>query len=132
MSSGKQHKDNPAFQGTLKNNPLGNQEGSIENTTEPYEDIMPYPAMYQVILLNDDFTPMEFVMELLERVFFVPPLEARAKMLQVHQDGQAVCGIYTYDVAETKVIQVMDTATQYNYPLKCIMRKETRYAIKKS
>lgn len=132
MGGEKQQKNNPVFQGILKNNPLENKSESIENEAESYEDITSYPAMYQVILLNDDFTPMDFVMELLERVFFVPPLEARAKMLQVHHDGQAVCGIYTYDVAETKVVQVMDTATQYNYPLKCIMRKETRYAIKKS
>lgn len=132
MDRKKQQKDNPIFQGILKNNPLEKKDISNKANTESYEDQVSYPAMYRVILLNDNFTPMEFVMELLERVFFVPPLEARAKMLQVHHESQAVCGIYTHDVAETKVIQVMDTAMQYNYPLKCIMRKETRYAIKKS
>lgn len=133
MGDEKQHNDNEPSRSSMSN--AGNPEGhetAKECLSESEQEAYSYPCMYQVILLNDDFTPMDFVTGLLEQVFHVPPLEARSKMLQVHHDGQAICGIYTHDVAETKVIQVMDTATHYHYPLKCIMRKETRYAVKKS
>jgi ATP-dependent Clp protease adaptor protein ClpS len=82
------------------------------------------PSMYKVLLLNDDYTPMEFVIHVLERFFGKGRDEATQIMLHVHQKGVGVCGVYTYEVAETKVTQVMDFARQYQHPLQCTMEKE--------
>ncbi len=82
------------------------------------------PSMYKVLLLNDDYTPMEFVVHVLERFFNKPREEATSIMLHVHQKGVGVCGVYTYEVAETKVTQVMDFARQHQHPLQCTMEKE--------
>jgi ATP-dependent Clp protease adaptor protein ClpS len=90
------------------------------------------PPMYRVCLINDDFTPMDFVVHVLQQVFHKPTDEATRIMLQVHTQGEASCGIYTRDVAETKVTQVIDIAHTYDYPLKCIMCKDQEYVIKKS
>lgn len=79
------------------------------------------PDLYQVIMHNDDFTPMEFVVSILERFFYMDRRRATETMLKVHADGQAVCGIYTRDVAETKTTQVMEYARRYEYPLTCTM-----------
>ncbi len=82
------------------------------------------PAMYRVLLLNDDFTPMEFVIHILERFFSKNREEATEIMFQVHRRGVGVCGVYTYEVAETKVSQVMDYARKNEHPLQCTMEKE--------
>ena len=82
------------------------------------------PSMYRVLLLNDDFTPMEFVVHILERFFSKNKQEATEIMLQVHRRGVGVCGVYTYEVAETKVTQVMDYARKNEHPLQCTMEKE--------
>ncbi|MCW5723877.1 MAG: ATP-dependent Clp protease adapter ClpS [Maricaulaceae bacterium] len=82
------------------------------------------PSLYRVLLLNDDFTPMEFVVEVLVRIFSKPPEEAARIMLHVHQNGVGVCGVYTFEVAETKVAQVMDAARRAQHPLQCTMEKE--------
>jgi len=84
------------------------------------------PSMYKVIMLNDDYTPMEFVVMVLEKVFNRSHEEAVKIMLHVHQKGVGVCGVYTYEVAETKVTQVMDMAQQqqYQHPLQCTLEKE--------
>ena len=82
------------------------------------------PAMYKVLLLNDDYTPMEFVVHILERFFAKPREEATQIMLHVHRRGVGVCGVYTYEVAETKVTQVMDFARRHQHPLQCTMEKE--------
>ena len=81
------------------------------------------PSMYRVLMLNDDYTPMEFVVHVLERFFNKPREEATQIMLHVHQKGIGVCGIYPYDVAETKVVQVMDFARKHQHPLQCTMEK---------
>ena len=82
------------------------------------------PSLYKVLLLNDDYTPMEFVVHVLE-VFFGKDKEAAYRiMLHVHQKGVGVCGVYTFEVAETKVTQVMDFAKQHGHPLQCTMEKE--------
>src|ERR687898_681989 len=79
------------------------------------------PSMYRVLILNDDYTPMEFVVYVLER-FFQKDREAATRiMLHVHQHGVGVCGVYTYEVAETKVAQVVDTARRHQHPLQCTM-----------
>jgi ATP-dependent Clp protease adaptor protein ClpS len=81
------------------------------------------PPMYKVILLNDDFTPMEFVVEVLQKFFRMSREKAVQIMLHVHTRGQGVCGVFTFDVAETKVTQVNDYAREHEHPLKCTMEK---------
>ncbi|MBM86482.1 MAG: ATP-dependent Clp protease adapter ClpS [Rhodospirillaceae bacterium] len=81
------------------------------------------PSMYKVIMLNDDYTPMEFVIHVLERFFSKNRDEATNIMLHVHQRGVGVCGTYTYEVAETKVTLVMDFARQHQHPLQCTVEK---------
>ena len=82
------------------------------------------PSMYKVLLLNDDYTPMEFVVEILERFFSKQGEEAVQIMLHVHQKGVGVCGIFTYEVAETKVTQVVDYARANQHPLQCTLEKD--------
>jgi ATP-dependent Clp protease adaptor protein ClpS len=82
------------------------------------------PSLYRVLLLNDDYTPMEFVVYVLERFFQKSREEATTIMLHVHQNGVGVCGVFTYDVAETKVSQVLDLAKRHEHPLQCTMEKE--------
>lgn len=81
------------------------------------------PSQYKVLLLNDDYTPMEFVVIVLKRFFRMDIDEATQVMLHVHQKGVGVCGIYPYEVAETKVNQVMDFAKQNQHPLQCTLEK---------
>ncbi len=82
------------------------------------------PPMYKVLLLNDDFTPMEFVVHVLEKFFKIGREKAISIMLDVHQKGLAVVGVYSNEVAETKVTQVMDYAQRNQHPLQCKMEKE--------
>ena len=82
------------------------------------------PAMYKVLMLNDDYTPMEFVVHVLERFFQKTREEATDIMLHVHKRGVGVCGVFTYEVAETKVTQVMDLARQNQHPLQCTIEKD--------
>ncbi len=82
------------------------------------------PSMYKVLMLNDDYTPMEFVVHVLERFFSKNSDEATKIMLHVHQKGVGVCGVYTYEVAETKVTQTMDLARKHQHPLQCTLEKE--------
>lgn len=81
------------------------------------------PSQYKVLLLNDDYTPMEFVVMVLKRFFSMDLEQATRVMLHVHQKGVGVCGIFTYEVAETKVNQVMDFAKQNQHPLQCTLEK---------
>jgi ATP-dependent Clp protease adaptor protein ClpS len=82
------------------------------------------PSLYRVLILNDDYTPMEFVVHILER-FFQKDREAATRiMLHVHNHGVGECGVYTFEVAETKVSQVMDFARQNQHPLQCVMEKK--------
>ena len=82
------------------------------------------PQMHQVVLLNDDYTPMEFVIYVLERFFQKSREDATRIMLHVHQHGVGVCGVFTYEVAETKVAQVVETARRHQHPLQCTMEKD--------
>jgi ATP-dependent Clp protease adaptor protein ClpS len=82
------------------------------------------PSMYRVLILNDDYTPMEFVVFVLERFFNKSREEATRIMLHVHQTGVGQCGVFTYEVAETKVAQVVDLARRNEHPLQCTMEKE--------
>ncbi len=82
------------------------------------------PPLYKVLLLNDDYTPMEFVVHVLERFFGVSNAKAVEIMLVVHQKGVAVVGVFSHEIAETKVAQVMDFARRHQHPLQCTMEKE--------
>ena len=82
------------------------------------------PSMYKVLMLNDDYTPMEFVIHVLEQFFSKNQDEATQIMLHVHQKGVGVCGVFTYEVAETKVNQTMDMARQHQHPLQCTIEKD--------
>jgi ATP-dependent Clp protease adaptor protein ClpS len=82
------------------------------------------PHLYRVLLLNDDYTPMEFVVHVLERFFNKDRETATRIMLHVHHHGIGECGIYTYEVAETKVTQVMDFSRKHQHPLQCVMEKK--------
>ncbi|MBL4727024.1 MAG: ATP-dependent Clp protease adapter ClpS [Rhizobiaceae bacterium] len=82
------------------------------------------PSLYRVIILNDDFTPMEFVVHVLERFFAKTPEQATQIMLHIHNSGIGDCGVFTYEIAETKVTQVMDFAQKHQHPLQCVMEKD--------
>ena len=82
------------------------------------------PALYKVLLHNDDYTPMEFVVDVLQHIFQKNREEATKIMLHVHQKGVGVCGVYTYEIAETKVTQTVDYARKNQHPLQCTLEKE--------
>ena len=82
------------------------------------------PSNYKVLMLNDDYTPMEFVVDVLQHIFQKNRDEATQIMLHVHQKGVGVCGVYTYEIAETKVTQTVDYARKNQHPLQCTLEKE--------
>lgn len=86
--------------------------------------IVKRPSMYKVILLNDDYTPMEFVVYILEQFFSKTAEEAVAIMLAVHNQGSAVCGVFTYEIAEAKMSSVLSCAAEHGHPLECTIEKE--------
>ena len=81
------------------------------------------PKRFQVILLNDDYTPMDFVVEVLVKFFNKMPQDASLLMLKIHTEGEAVCGVYSHDVAQTKVTQVIEFSRKHEQPLMCIIRE---------
>ena len=81
------------------------------------------PPLYRVVLLNDDFTPMEFVVDILETIFGMERTLATQVMLEVHTKGKGICGVYNFEIAETKVAQVMGIAQQHQHPLLCEMEE---------
>lgn len=98
-----------------------NSDGLVVQEARPK---LKKPQLYKVILLNDDYTPMEFVVRVLERFFHKNREEATRIMLQVHTKGMGVCGVYTHEVAETKVRQVMMFSGENSHPLQCTMEPE--------
>ncbi len=104
-------------------NVVGGDGGSDTGVVVRTQPKTKKPAMYKVIMLNDDYTPMEFVILVLERFFNKSSEEATQIMMHVHQKGVGVCGVFTYEVAETKVQQVMDLARQHQHPLQCTLEK---------
>ncbi|WP_245259556.1 ATP-dependent Clp protease adapter ClpS [Methylobacterium sp. 10] len=105
--------------------PGGNDDGrsgtAIITRTKPKTK---RPSLYRVLLLNDDYTPMEFVVHVVEKFFNKSQSDAYQIMMHVHQNGVGECGIFTYEVAETKVTQVMDFARKHQHPLQCVMEKK--------
>ena len=98
-------------------------EDGVEVITRPVEKTQK-PPLYKVLLLNDDYTPMEFVVHILERFFGMNADAANGIMLTVHMKGLAVVGVYSREIAETKVTKVMDYASRNQHPLQCTMEKE--------
>jgi len=96
------------------------QERGVATKTRPKTK---KPAMYRVLLMNDDYTTMEFVVSILVTIFQKSAEEATQIMLAVHQNGIGVCGVYTFEIAETKVAQVMDAAKRNQHPLQCTLEK---------
>ncbi len=116
----------PAWAGPKEDDPgkgdgKGGTETGIITKTRPKTK---RPNLYRVLLLNDDYTPMEFVILVLQDVFNKSREEAVQIMLHVHQKGVGECGVYPYEVAETKVTRVMDTARKNQHPLQCVMEKQ--------
>ena len=99
----------------------GNPGTAVITKTKPQTK---KPNLYRVLILNDDYTPMEFVVHVLEKFFSKDHEAATRIMLHVHHHGIGECGIYTYEVAETKVTQVMDFARKHQHPLQCVMEKK--------
>lgn len=95
------------------------REAGHEVTTQISEPELKRPPMYKVVILNDDYTPMDFVVDVLERFFAMNNEKATRVMLQVHTEGKGVCGVYTKDIAETKAMQVNEYARQHDHPLLC-------------
>ena len=109
-----------AMTGSTKGTDSDNSTGTLTSTRTKTKK----PSMYRVLLLNDDYTPMEFVILVLERFFSHSREQATRIMLHVHQKGIGICGVYTYEIAETKVAQVTEFARRYEHPLQCTMEKE--------
>jgi ATP-dependent Clp protease adaptor protein ClpS len=99
---------------------LPNHDGTAIEEARPK---IKRPPLFRVILLNDDYTPMEFVVSVLESVFGLDRTTATRIMLEVHHQGKGICGVYTYEIAETKVAQVMGLAQQHQHPLLCTMEE---------
>ena len=104
-------------------NPDQHMEGDEQVITK-YRPKTAKPPLYRVVLLNDDFTPMDFVILVLKKYFKKSDAEATQIMMQVHQEGAGLAGVYTFEVAETKVYSVNEFSRRHKHPLKCIMEKE--------
>lgn len=103
--------------------PRDDQQGAASILSSP--DIrVKSPSKYKVLLHNDDYTPMEFVVEVLERIFRKDSSMATKIMMDVHHKGIGVCGVYPYDIAETKVVLVLENARNHKYPLQCTLEEE--------
>ncbi len=97
--------------------------GSQQHAVEEAKPKLSPPPLYRVVLINDDFTPMEFVVDILESIFSMERTRATQVMLEVHTKGKGVCGVFSYEIAETKVAQVMTVARQHQHPLLCTMEE---------
>lgn len=115
MSENGNNPNNPQDPGA----PSGPETGVVEKTQEKTKR----PSLYKVLLLNDDYTPMEFVVWLLRDVFHKTEEEAVRVMLTVHQEGVGVCGVYSFEVAETKVARVISASRRAEHPLQCTLEK---------
>lgn len=102
---------------------MPDQPRTGESVLEKTTTVLKEPEQYRVVLLNDDYTPMDFVVEILETVFNKPPAEAYRIMLQVHTQGSGVAGVYPHEVAETKVATVVDLAREQGHPLQATLDK---------
>ena len=123
----KREKSNEPYFNTV----LSSEENDNENFDKNFSSLtlqekpkLKKPPLYKVIMLNDDYTPMEFVVLILERFFNVDHQQAVSIMLTIHQKGLAIVGVYPHEIAETKVAQVMEFSRKNQHPLQCTMEKE--------
>jgi ATP-dependent Clp protease adaptor protein ClpS len=107
----------------LPQNPNEGHDSSHGLVLEEATPKLKKPPLFEVLLLNDDYTPMEFVVEVLEKVFAMDRMKSTRIMLEVHTKGKAVCGVFTFEIAETKVAQVTAYARQHQHPLLCTMEE---------
>jgi len=108
----------------MSENPTDNERNdSHEVAVEEARPKLKRPPLYRVFLLNDDFTPMAFVVDILETIFGMERTRATQVMLEVHTKGKGVCGVFNFEIAETKVAQVMGIAKQHQHPLLCTMEE---------
>ncbi|NBX92024.1 MAG: ATP-dependent Clp protease adapter ClpS [Proteobacteria bacterium] len=98
------------------------ESGTTQTLLRP-ENQTKTPSLYKVVILNDDFTPQDYVVHILEKFFHKTSQEAQDLMLQVHRKGMGIAGIYTLELAETKTAQVNDYSKSHQYPLKCVIEK---------
>ena len=103
---------------------VGNGSGTGTGVVAKTRPKTKKPSLYKVLILNDDYTPMEFVVHILEKIFGKTREEAVDVMLHVHRHGVGICGIFTFEVAETKVAQVIEFSRRHQHPLQCTMEKE--------
>ncbi|MBT8086967.1 MAG: ATP-dependent Clp protease adapter ClpS [Gammaproteobacteria bacterium] len=103
--------------------PDNEEHGSQDLAVKEAKPALKQPPLYRVLLINDDFTPMEFVVDVLETIFGMERTRATQVMLEVHTKGKGVCGVYSFEIAETKVAQVMGLAKQHQHPLLCTMEQ---------
>ncbi len=106
-------------------NPDHFEQHDDDVATAPAQPVLQPPPMYRVLMLNDDYTPMEFVVEVLESFFAMSREQSTQVMLAVHNQGYAVCGVFTRDIAETKAHQVSEYARECHHPLLCEIEKDT-------
>ncbi len=102
---------------------MNEEQGSYDLAVEEARPKVKQPPLFRVVLINDDYTPMEFVVDILESVFGMERTRATQVMLEVHTKGKGVCGVYNFEIAETKVAQVMSIAKQHQHPLLCTMEE---------
>lgn len=102
---------------------LGNEDWEEDGETIAHEEVK-LPTRYKVLLHNDDYTTMEFVIEVLQKIFRKGSQDAERIMMEIHQRGHGICGVFSFDVAETKVAQVMEFAKESGHPLLCSMEEE--------
>ena len=98
-------------------------DDSFDLAVEEARPKVKQPPLYRVLLINDDYTPMEFVVDILETIFSMERTRATQVMLEVHTKGKGVCGVFNYEIAETKVAQVISLAQQHQHPLLCTMEE---------
>ena len=105
-------------------NPEEEFEGDLSVAIRPSDPIVKKPSLYRILLLNDDYTPMEFVVEMLQTYFSKSQEQATEIMLHIHQKGLGICGLYTFEIAESKAAQVLDKARKNQHPLQIKLEKE--------
>ncbi len=112
------------FDGRLsEHRPDKERDGGYDLAVEEARPKIKQPPLYRVVLINDDYTPMEFVVDILETIFGMERTRATQVMLEVHTKGKGICGVYNFEIAETKVAQVMGVAQQHEHPLLCDMEE---------
>jgi ATP-dependent Clp protease adaptor protein ClpS len=99
------------------------EEQGYDLTLEEARPKLKRPPLFRVVMLNDDYTPMEFVVEVLEKFFGMDRMKATRIMLEVHTRGRGICGVFTYDIAETRVVQVTEYARVHQHPLMCTLEE---------